>query len=229
MDTRLAIDGWRDLDFRLQAESDGLRFSGYAAVFDSASEDLGGFTETIAPGAFQRSLNSRKDDIKMFLNHNWDILLASRKAGSLHLKEDAYGLHAEAEFVDTSEARNVAALVARGDIHAMSFGFKPVDTEFLDGGKSQRLREVKLYEVSPVTAWPAYRATSASVRHLAELVDTDEDTISAALRALTATDGTLSEEQRELLERAISARSPRPIGAPVRDALMARLAPKLAA
>ena len=130
METRLAIDGWRDLDFRLASDGDGLKFSGYAAVFDSESEDLGGFRETIAPGAFKRSLGQRKDDIKMFLNHNWDILLASRKAGSLQLKEDAYGLHVDATFVDTQEARNVSALVARGDIHAMSFGFQPVAVSF---------------------------------------------------------------------------------------------------
>jgi HK97 family phage prohead protease len=224
METRLAIDSWRDLDFRLASDGDGLRFSGYAAVFDSASEDLGGFTEIIAPGAFKRSLGQRKDDIKMFLNHNWDILLASRKAGSLQLKEDAYGLHVDAEFVDTAEARNVSALVQRGDIHAMSFGFQPVTSDSEEGGKRVVQRELKLYEVSPVTAWPAYRATSASVRHLADLVQVDEDTITSALRVLTSADGVLTDEQRDLLTRAISARSPVPVGTPLRDAYMERLA-----
>jgi HK97 family phage prohead protease len=224
METRLAIDAWPDLDFRLQASSDGLTFSGYAAVFDSESEDLGGFRETIAPGAFKRSLGQKRDDIKMFLNHNWDILLASRKAGSLQLKEDAYGLHVDAEFVDTAEARNVSALVQRGDIHAMSFGFQPVTSDSEEGGKRVVPRELKLYEVSPVTAWPAYRATSASVRHLADLVHADEDTISTALRALTSADGELTEEQHDLLSRAISARSPKPVGTPFRDAVAQRLA-----
>lgn len=226
METRLAIDSWRNLDYRLAADGDGLHFSGYAAVFDSPSEDLGGFTETIAPGAFKRSLNQRRDDVKMFLNHNWDILLASRKAGSLHLKEDAYGLHTEAEFVDTSEARNVSALVQRGDIHAMSFGFQPVQVESEDEGKKQRLTEVKLYEVSPVTAWPAYRATSASVRHLAELVAVEEDTMAAALRVLTSADGELTDEQHDLLSRAITARSPKPIHTPYLDAAREAFAAK---
>lgn len=226
METRLAIDAWPDLDFRLAADGDGLHFSGYAAVFDSESEDLGGFRETIAPGAFKRSLGQKRDDIKMFLNHNWDILLASRKAGSLELTEDAYGLKAEAEFVDTSEARNVSALVDRGDIHAMSFGFQPVKTDMEEGGKRQRLRELKLFEVSPVTAWPAYRATSASVRHLATLVDTDEDTISTALRVLSSEDGELTTEQRDLLTRAIAARSPKPTETPFLTAAREALAAK---
>jgi HK97 family phage prohead protease len=224
METRLAIDAWRDIDFRLTADEDGRTFSGYAAVFDTESEDLGGFRETIAPGAFKTSVGQRKNDIKAFVNHDWGRLLATRKAKTLHLREDAYGLHVEMQLPDTQDGRDVAALTARGDIHAMSFGFKPIDTEVLDGGRVQRLREVRLFEVSPVTAWPAYRATSASVRHLAELVSVEEDEMAAAFRALTAADGVLTPEQRELLERAIVARSPVPLTTPLRDAAAERLA-----
>jgi HK97 family phage prohead protease len=223
METRLAIDAWRDIDFRLQADAEGRTFSGYAAVFDSESEDLGGFRETIAPGAFKRSLGQRKDDLKAFVNHDWGRLLATRKAGTLHMREDAYGLHVEMQLPDTQDGRDISELTARGDVHAMSFGFKPVDTESLDGGKMQRLREVKLYEVSPVTAWPAYRATSASVRHLAELVEVEEDEMAAAFRALTAAEGELTPDQRGLLERAIVLRSPTPVVTPLLDAARQRL------
>jgi HK97 family phage prohead protease len=223
METRLAIDAWRDIDFRLSADADGRTFSGYAAVFDFESEDLGGFRETIAPGAFKRTLAQRKDDIKMFVNHDWGRLLASRKAGTLHLKEDAYGLHVQAELPDTQDGRDVSILTSRGDLHAMSFGFQPLDTEQQEGGRRMRQREVKLYEVSPVTAWPAYRATSASVRHLAELVEVEEDEMALAFRTLTATDGELTPEQRELLQRAIVLRSPIPVVTPLLDAARQRL------
>lgn len=217
-ENRLAIDAWHDIDFRLKADEEGRTFSGYAAVFDSESEDLGGFRETIAPGAFKMSLNQRKQDLKAFVNHDWGRLLATRKAGTLVLREDAYGLHVEMQLPDTQDGRDIGALTARGDVHAMSFGFQPINTESLDGGKVQRLREVKLYEVSPVTSWPAYRATSASVRHLADLMQVEEDEMAAAFRALTAKDGELAPEQRELLERAIAARSPKPITTPLMDA-----------
>lgn len=229
MEIRHAINGWRTLDFRMEASEDGRTFTGYAAVFDSESEDLGGFRETLAPGAFRNSLNQRKRDLKAFVNHDWGRLLATRKAGTLELKEDGYGLHSTIHLPDTNDGRDVGALTARGDIFAMSFGFQPVDTEMLNGGKLQRQRDLRLYEVSPVTAWPAYQTTTANVRHLAELVEVDEEVISAALRALTADDGELSEEQRELLTRAVEARSPRPVGTPERDAWLERLAAKLAA
>lgn len=221
METRLAIDAWRDVDFRMEA--DGRTFSGYAAVFDSQSEDLGGFRETIAPGAFARSIKNTHDDIKMFVNHDWGRLLASRKAGTLHLKEDDYGLHVSAELPDTQDGRDIATLTDRGDIHAMSFGFIPQDADVLEDGKIQRLRQVRLKEVSPVTAWPAYRATTASVRHLAELVEVEEDELATALRILTAVDGELTPEQRDLLTEAIRARSPLPLTTPLRDAAYERL------
>jgi HK97 family phage prohead protease len=223
IEVRAASLAWPDQDFELRAVGDGMEFRGYAAVFNSQSEDLGGFRETIAPGAFKRTLAQRKDDIKMFVNHDWGRLLASRKAGTLHLKEDAYGLHVQAELPDTQDGRDVSILTSRGDLHAMSFGFQPLDTEQQEGGRRMRQREVKLYEVSPVTAWPAYRATSASVRHLAELVEVEEDEMALAFRTLTATDGELTPEQRELLQRAIVLRSPIPVVTPLLDAARQRL------
>ena len=223
METRLAIDAWQTLDFRMEADADGRTFSGYAAVFDSESEDLGGFRETIAPGAFAKTLRERKDDQKMFVNHDQGRLLATRKGGNLHMEEDGYGLHVTAELPDTQDGRDIAVLTARGDIHAMSFGFIPKETEQLDGGKRIVQRQVKLLEVSPVTAWPAYRATSASVRHLAELVEADEDEMAAAFRTLTGDEGELTPGQRELLERAIVLRSPVPITTPLSDEWRTRL------
>lgn len=223
METRLAIDGWRDIDFRLQAEPDGRTFTGYAAVFDSQSEDLGGFRETIAPGAFARSIKNTRDDIKMFVNHDWGRLLASRKAGTLHLKEDDYGLHVTADLPDTQDGRDVSVLTERGDLHAMSFGFQPQDTDILEGGRHQRLRQVRLMEVSPVTAWPAYRATTAGVRALAQLIEVEEDEMATAFRALTDTDTEFTAEHRELIERAIRSRSPIPLTTPLLDAARRRL------
>jgi hypothetical protein len=44
------------VDFEVRAEGDGMSFTGYASVFNSPSEDLGGFVEYVAPGAFKRSL-----------------------------------------------------------------------------------------------------------------------------------------------------------------------------
>ena len=80
-----------DADFELRAEGDGMTFVGYAAKFNSPSEDLGGFTETIESGAFRKSLRSR-NDVKLLVNHDTGRVLASSRAGTMELYEDEVGL-----------------------------------------------------------------------------------------------------------------------------------------
>jgi HK97 family phage prohead protease len=184
-EVRHAALAWPDLDFEMRAVGDGMEFAGYAAVFDSASEDLGGFRETIAPGAFTRSINAARNgsaDIRMFWNHDPNKPLGSSKA-NLRLSEDSRGLVAEASLPATTDGRDMAELIRTKIVRSMSFGFN-VPRKRADGSaaeewnteRNQRLlRDVTLHEVSPVTGWPAYRATSASVRHLFSLVDFDDD------------------------------------------------------
>jgi HK97 family phage prohead protease len=201
------------MDFDIRASSDGLNFRGYAAVFDSASDDLGGFRETIAPGAFTRTLaergRSKKNPIKMFLNHDWDIVLASTygKEPTLRLVEDERGLFVDADLPDNEWGRPVRDAVVRGDISTMSFGFNVVKDDWDEPHTNRRVNEAKLWEVSPVTAWPAYPATTASVRRLAELTETDDDELEAAVRVLFSEDP-LDDSQHEVLLRAINARFP---------------------
>lgn len=179
--------GGRDVEFRTvevgglelravgEAADQPMHFAGYAAVFDSPSEPLP-FVETIAPGAFTRSLKSGNEK-RMFLNHNTDQVLASTRAGTLVLTEDDRGLHVEAELPDTTYGRDLSVLMKRGDVHSMSFGFsvpKGGDTWSADGS-SRELREVILHEVSVVTGFPAYPATEgAQVRTIDEIDAGDE-------------------------------------------------------
>jgi hypothetical protein len=216
---RVASETWPDQDFDIRASGDGLNFRGYAAVFDSPSDDLGGFRETIAPGAFARTLAERgrsgRSPIKMFQNHNWDIVLASTygKAPTLRLSEDDRGLLVDADLPDNEWGRPVRDAVVRGDISSMSFGFNVAarSGEEWDADRTnRRLTELKLWEVSPVTAWPAYPATSASVRHLAELAGVDDDGLEEAVRVLFS-DDMLDDGQHELILRAINARFHSPV------------------
>lgn len=216
---RVASETWPDADFEIRTTPSGLNFIGYAAMFDSRSEDLGGFRETIAPGAFTRTLSERgrsnRSPIKMFQNHNWDIVLAStfRRAGrepTLRLSEDTRGLIADADLPDNEWGRPIRDAVDRGDISTMSFGFTAVQEEPPAQGRDRRLLEVKLHEVSPVTAWPAYPTTSTSVRRLAELTETPEDELTAVVRTLLSGDD-LEPDAHALLIRVVNARFPSPV------------------
>ena len=194
-----------EFEIREDAATEGMRFAGYAAVFDSPSEPLP-FIEQIRPGAFATSLSSR-NEIKMFVNHDTTRVLASKRAGTLRLSEDSHGLRVEADLPPTTDGKDLAILMRRGDVDSMSFGFsvpKGGDAWSPDGA-TRELREVRLHEVSIVTAFPAYAATSAGVRsleNLAAATGADASLLDAAITKLEAGE-MLDDEAAMLIESVV--------------------------
>jgi len=189
-----------------EASSDGMSFTGYAAVFNSPSEPLP-FTEVIKEGAFKRSLKSR-NEIKLFMNHNTDVVLGSTRAGTLKLSEDSRGLLAQAELPDTSAGRDLSVLMKRGDVSSMSFGFSvpPKGDMWSQDGATRELHQVRLHEVSIVTGFPAYEATTATVRSLdilATRTAVDVDALSDAITRLEAGE-TLEPDHADLISEVVS-------------------------
>ena len=189
-----------------EASSDGMSFTGYAAVFNSPSEPLP-FTEVIKEGAFKRSLKSR-NEIKLFMNHNTDVVLGSTRAGTLRLTEDSRGLLAHADLPDTSAGRDLSVLMKRGDVSSMSFGFSvpPKGDAWSKDGATRELHQIRLHEVSIVTGFPAYQATTASVRSLdilATRTAVDVDALSDAITRLEAGE-TLEPEHADLISEVVS-------------------------
>jgi HK97 family phage prohead protease len=149
--------------------------AGYAAVFYKMSENLGGFREKIAKGAFRTSVAS--GDVRAFWSHNVDIILGRTKANTLRINEDEYGLAFELDLPDTQAGRDAFVSINRGDVTAMSFGFNTITDKWdrsADGTPHTRtLLDVELLEVSPV-AFPAYPQTSVNTRALSELLTEQE-------------------------------------------------------
>jgi len=150
------------VDFEVRAEGDGMTFTGYASVFNSPSQDLGGFIEYVAPGAFKRSLQSR-NEVKLLWNHDAGEPLASLRGGTMSLTEDEYGLKVSAKLPQTSRGRDVAELLRTKVIDSMSFGFNVIKDTWSRDGQTRTLDSVRLFEVS-VVSFPAYEATTATVR-----------------------------------------------------------------
>jgi len=189
-----------------ESSSDGMSFTGYAAVFNSPSEPLP-FTEVIKEGAFKRSLKSR-NEIKLFMNHNTDVVLGSTRAGTLRLTEDSRGLLATADLPDTTAGRDLSVLMKRGDVSSMSFGFSvpPKGDTWSQDGNTRELNQVRLHEVSIVTGFPAYEATTASVRSLdilATRTAVDVDALSDAISRLEAGE-TLEADHADLISEVVS-------------------------
>ena len=181
---------FRSFEGEIRSEGEGNTFVGYAAVFNSDSEPLP-FIERIAPGAFGKSLSQSKRDIRLYVNHNSDMLLANRRSGTLRLSEDERGLRVEADLPNTTAGNDMRELLRTGVVDKMSFGFTvPKGGDRWSGdGRTRELREVSLHEVSVVTGFPAYEATAAAVRSLSRLSERTGmavDDLSETLEAIAA-------------------------------------------
>ena len=142
---------------------EGRTVEGYASVFNSMSEDLGGFREIILPGAFKNALG---DDVRALYNHDSNYLLARTTSGTLELKEDDKGLYYRFEMPNTSYGNDLLELYRRGDLTQSSFGFT-VDKDSWRMEEGQHIRYIEsvssLFDVSPVV-YPAYTAASSGLR-----------------------------------------------------------------
>ena len=150
--------------FETREDGENLSIEGYFAVFNSIYEIVPGMSESIAPGAFSKTLSG---DIRALINHDTTLVLGRTKANTLQLREDNHGLwgHIDINPNDT-DAMNLYERVKRGDVDQCSFGFDILseETDFRDDGSVHwTIKEVELYEVSPCT-FPAYEETNISAR-----------------------------------------------------------------
>ncbi len=199
--------------FEIREDGDGFRLEGYAALFDSRSENLGGFTETIQRGAFRQSLKSR-NNIMFYYNHDSNQVLASTRAGTLRLEEDERGLKVSASIAPTSYGRDAKILVERGDVTGFSFGFSmPArgGDEWNAEGTERILKSVRLFEVSLVGS-PAYSQTNgtATIRGLdkiAQRADVDADALADALLKIENGED-ITTDDRQVIDKVLSELSP---------------------
>jgi HK97 family phage prohead protease len=68
----------------MEEMEDGTRIiRGHGSVFNSLSEDLGGFREIIHTGAFDEALG--KSDIRCLINHDANLILGRNTSGTLEV------------------------------------------------------------------------------------------------------------------------------------------------
>lgn len=144
--------------------------SGYAALFNSPSEDMG-FIELIEPGAFREAIPT--SDIRALFNHDPNLILARTASGTLKVYEDDKGLRYEFDIPQTTFGNDFRIMLQRGDVSQSSFAFsvkeQAWETKKDEAGNIQYTRRIKkverLYDVSPVT-YPAYADTSVALRSM---------------------------------------------------------------
>lgn len=121
---------------------------------------IGGFSETIAAGAFTRTLGEGRDVLAL-ADHDTAKVLGRTKSGTLQLREERDGLHFALTLPDTTTGRDLRTLAERGDLGGVSFGFHAVKDSW--DGERRTLEDVDLIEVSIVSAFPAYGDTATTL------------------------------------------------------------------
>lgn len=168
----------------VRASADGgKKLGGYALKWNTLSRNLGGFVETIAPGACSKSVSDGLDVLCRF-QHRDEFLLGRVAAGTLRLTTDNTGLDYDCDLPDTSTGRDCGALAGRGDLRYSSFAFYTLEDEWEmteNGFPLRRLNQIQLVDVAPVVD-PAYLDTSTGLRSLAELRGADLSEVEALAR-----------------------------------------------
>jgi uncharacterized protein len=181
------------------ATSNERKLEGYAAMFNTYSQDLGGFREKIKPGAFKNALKEGQD-VRFLVNHSPDSVMGRTKNGTLSLREDDKGLKFSVSLPDTQAARDLYTTVQSGLMDQCSFSFKVrdggdtwgQDFEIDPDDRSKKVyfaarevSDVDLFDVSAVT-YPAYTNTKVEaldVSSIRELIPAEVRSVVEALNA----------------------------------------------
>lgn len=168
-------------------QGDGLTLTGHAAVFNQETvidSWEGNFVETIAPGAFKKTVRERTPVLQF--DHGRHPLVGSIPIGSIEtLNEDTEGLYVEARMADNWLMEPVRDAIKNKSIKGMSFRFEVMRELWEDntgkrisdpdelmrllwdagdrGPLKRTLKELKVHELGPVV-FPAYEGTSVGLR-----------------------------------------------------------------
>lgn len=161
--------------------SDRRTVVGYAAKFNSPSEDMG-FIEIIEEGAFSEAIGT--SDVRALFNHdpNYVFARSNQGAGTLTINEDGVGLRYQFDVPDTTFGNDFLIMLKRGDVSQSSFAFsvreQSWETKKLENGDIQYTRRIKkvdrLFDVSAVT-YPAYPDTEVALRSRPNVSDHQEN------------------------------------------------------
>lgn len=167
MSNKQEVRSLRTTELRVQSDASGAQTLSGIIRYNSLSYDLGGWQELIAPGAFAQAL-APDADVLCLRDHDASVLLGRTKSKTLTLTDSDEGLRFSCSLPNTTQARDLAESISRGDLDANSFGFITLEDKWTadeSGTVLRTLIAVELMEISPCS-FPAYPQSSVSVRQL---------------------------------------------------------------
>ena len=147
--------------FAITDSTEAGQFTGMASVFGSLVDGCM-YPTIVEPGAFAKTLLERSSRVKVLWQHNPDWPIGKPMA----LEETPAGLKVQAQISKTALGMDAMTLIRDGVVDELSIGFDPIKFDFEDvnGTQVRHIRELRLWEFSPVTfaADPMARITEAN-------------------------------------------------------------------
>lgn len=170
----------RSIEGNLEVKDDDqMIVEGYALRFNTWSEDLGKFIETISPNALKKT---KLDDVRLLFNHDWNHVLGRQSANTLDLEVDEVGLRFKARLPNTSYAKDIYEQIRAGNINQCSFHFnadkKSIDMKYDNerGLYKRTINSINQIKEISIVSLPAYKETDVSValRSITEIEENDK-------------------------------------------------------
>lgn len=136
----------KSFPFECKVDMDNNTFEGYAAVFGN----IDSYRDVIEPGAFKKTLQESSHRVKVLWQHDpWTPI-----GKPISMSEDSKGLHVKAKISETNVGKDALVLLRDGVINELSIGYDTVKEEYDKQNNIRKLKEIRLWEFSPVT-WAA--------------------------------------------------------------------------
>lgn len=137
-----------DIPLKLKSVSDNGEFEGYGSVFGVKDS----YNDVVVPGAFRKSLDAwreKKSLPAMLWQHQMDEPIGVYT----DMKEDDVGLYVKGRLLidDDPLAKRAHAHMKAGSLTGLSIGYMLKDWEYDRTKEVFLLKEIDLWEVSPVT------------------------------------------------------------------------------
>lgn len=145
--------------FEIKASAENT-IEGYAAYFGNVDS----YGDIIEQGAFTKTLKENNNRVKVLWQHNTNEPIGK----PVQMEQDSKGLYIKAKISMTDVGRKAMELMRDGVIDEMSIGYDIIKDEYK--GKNRMLKELRLWEFSPVTFAANEKARITSAKSLSELL-----------------------------------------------------------
>ena len=151
----------KSIPMELKINEESRTFEGYASTF--GNKDF--VDDIVLPGAFKKTIMERfpKKQIKVLYQHREPLGIP------LHMEEDSKGLYVKAHVSRTTLGNDVLELMRDGVIDRMSIGYDIMQDEKDQQNGARLLKELRLYEFSPVTFPANDEAIIAQVKSIDDM------------------------------------------------------------